>query len=303
MNVGISDLNRDGFPDLYISNIVTFDKDQSYVLPGADTTMRFDPDTMGTMRVVEANDLFVSVVKDGRLQHFGQSDAMGRGASSTGWAWDADFFDVDNDGDDDLYCVNGMNEYAVYSDIGPYKTGEEGDRLVMPVSDRASNVLFLNHDGRMHNVSARSGADLLGNSRSVAYLDLEGDGDLDMVVNNFHEPAVVYRNNAEKLGNHWIAIRLVGDPAKGVTRDAVGAKILVSTANHRNLWREVHSTTGYLSVHPQVQHFGLGRDTEATATVIWPDGSREVFEDLEVDQNYTIVQGQGITEPKESTSP
>ena len=67
MNIGISDLNRDGFPDLYISNIVTFDKDQSYVLPGADTRMQFNPDTMGTMRVVEANDLFISIVKEDRL--------------------------------------------------------------------------------------------------------------------------------------------------------------------------------------------------------------------------------------------
>jgi hypothetical protein len=303
MNVGISDLNRDGFPDLYISNIVTFDKDQSYVLPGADTQMQFDPDTMGTMRVVEANDLFVSVVREGRLRSFGQSDAMGRGASSTGWAWDADFFDVDNDGDDDLYCVNGMNEYAVYSDIGPYKTGDAGDRLVMPISDRASNVLFLNHGGRMHNVSARSGADLLGNSRSVAYLDLEDDGDLDMVVNNFHGPAVVYRNNGDKLGNHWIKVRLIGDPAKGVSRDAVGARIVVSTANHRNLWREVHSTTGYLSVHPPVQHLGLGRDTEASVTVIWPDGSKELFEALSADRSHTIVQGEGIVDPEASSTP
>ena len=300
MNVGITDLNRDGFPDLYISNIVTFDKDQSYVLPEAETRMRFDPDTMSTMRVVEANDLFVSVVKDGRLESYAQSGVMGRGASSTGWAWDADFFDVDNDGDDDLYCVNGMNEYAVYSDIGPYKTGGAGDRLVMPVSDRASNVLFLNDGGRMHNVSGRSGADLLGNSRSVAYLDLEGDGDLDMVINNFHEPAVVYRNNAEQLGNHWLTVRLIGSPAKGVSRDAVGARIIVSTRNHNRLWREVHSTTGYLSVHPVVQHFGLGRDTEANVTVEWPNGSREVFEDLAVDRNYTIVQGQGIDAPEGS---
>jgi len=175
--------------------------------------------------------------------------------------------------------------------------------LVMPISDRASNVLFLNHGGRMHNVSARSGADLLGNSRSVAYLDLEDDGDLDMVVNNFHGPAVVYRNNGDKLGNHWIKIRLIGDPAKGVSRDAVGARIVVSTANQTNLWREVHSTTGYLSVHPPVQHLGLGRDTEASVTVIWPDGSREVFEELSADRSHTIVQGKGIIDPEASSTP
>lgn len=155
----------------------------------------------------------------------------------------------------------------------------------------------------MHNVSARSGADLLGNSRSVAYLDLEDDGDLDMVVNNFHGPAVVYRNNGDKLGNHWIKVRLIGDPAKGVSRDAVGARIVVSTASHRNLWREVHSTTGYLSVHPPVQHLGLGRDTEASVTVIWPDGSKELFEALSADRSHTIVQGEGIVDPEASSMP
>lgn len=296
MNIGISDLNRDGYPDLYISNIVTFDKDQSYVLPQEDTPMAFDPDTMATMRVVEANDLFVSDAGDDGLRRYRALAAMGRGASSTGWAWDADFFDMDNDGDDDLYCVNGMNEYAVYSDIGPYKTGGSGDRLVMPVSERASNVLFLNHGGRMHNVSERSGADLLGNSRSVAYLDLEGDGDLDMVVNNFHGPAVVYRNNAERLGNHWVVVHVVGDPERGVTRDAVGARILVDTAHHRGLWREIHSTTGYLSVHPPEQHLGLGRDERIDLTVIWSDGASERHEDLEVDRRITVVQGRGIVD-------
>jgi hypothetical protein len=54
MNVGITDLNRDGFPDIYISNIVTMVKDEKYVLPAAETTMKFDPAKMARMRVIEA---------------------------------------------------------------------------------------------------------------------------------------------------------------------------------------------------------------------------------------------------------
>jgi hypothetical protein len=276
MNIGLADLNRDGYPDVYISNIVTMDKDQKYVLPNERMRMKFDPDTMAHMRVVEANDLFVSSPGPDGLPRYHQSEAIGRGRSSTGWSWDADFFDFDNDGDEDLYCVNGMNEFALYSSENPYYTAPDGTPrdVLIPVADRESNVFFVNRDGRLVNESTASGADLLGNSRSVAYFDLEGDGDLDMAVNNFHGPAVLYRNNSQANGNNWIAIRLEGDPIRGVSRDAIGTRLVVSSAHHREMWRQVSSTIGYLSVHPKQQHVGLGVDTEADVVVHWPNGQR-----------------------------
>ncbi len=299
MNIGITDLNRDGYPDFYISNIVTMNKDEKYVLPNATTPIKFDPEKLAQMRVVEANDLFTSQVKDGVFERYILSDAVARGLSSTGWAWDADFFDFDNDGDDDLYCVNGMNEYSVYSSENPYYADPKGEmrNVVIPVAERESNVFFVNKGGMLHNESPQSGANLLGNSRSVAYLDYDLDGDLDMVVNNYHGPAVFYRNNAEKRGNHWIKIRLVGDPVKGGTKDAIGARLAVSSEHHKKLWREVHSTIGYLSVHPKEQHLGLGKDTQADVTVRWPNGEVSKFAGLKADTTYTIKQGHGIIKP------
>ncbi|HVR43553.1 MAG TPA: CRTAC1 family protein [Thermoanaerobaculia bacterium] len=302
MNIGITDLNRDGYPDVYVSNVVTMDKDQKYVLPDEKMRMKFDPKTMANMRVVEANDLFTSIAGEDGLQRYRLSDAVGRGYSSTGWSWDADFFDFDNDGDDDLYVVNGMNEYAVYTSVNPYFTDASGARreVVMPVAEKEVNVFFVNEGGRLVERSSESGADLLGNSRSVAYLDADGDGDLDMIVNAFNGPATFYRNNAESRGNHWLAIRLVGDPEKGVTRDAIGARLIVDGETHRGLWRAVFSTIGYLSVHPKEQHFGLGRDESADLTVIWPNGERERFEGLAADRRYRIVQGEGLARPFEA---
>jgi hypothetical protein len=296
MSLGITDLNRDGFPDVYISNIVTMDKDEKYVLPDTKTRMKFNPQKMANMRVVEANDLFASVAEKGKLSGYEPSTAIGRGFNSTGWAWDADFFDCDNDGDDDLYVVNGMNEYAVYSSVNPYLTDASGQQrnAFMPVAEKEVPVLFVNRDGKLLEESARSGANPPGNARSVAYFDRDGDGDLDMVVNNFNGPAYLYRNNAEKSGNSWIKVRLVGDPAKGVSRDAIGARIIVDTAKEKGLWREVFSTTGYLSVHPKEQHFGLGAAKKADVTVIWPGGAREHFRGLAANKAYRIVQGKGI---------
>jgi hypothetical protein len=295
MNIGITDLNRDGFPDVYISNIVTMDKDEKYVLPDAKTRLKFNPQKMANMRVVEANDLWTSTAKDGKLVSYAQSDAIGRGYKSTGWSWGANFFDFDNDGDDDLYLVNGMNEYAVYSSVNPYFTDSSGTQrqTIVPVAEKEAPVFFVNRGGRLEEQSAQSGADPLGNARAVVMFDMDCDGYLDMMVNNFNGPAMLYRNNGG-YGNHWIKIRLTGDPSKGVTRDAIGAKILVDTAHLKNLWREVFSTIGYLTSPPKEQHLGLGSDTHADVTVIWPSGERQTFKGLAADHTYRINQSTGL---------
>ena len=64
MNIGIADLNRDGYPDVYISNIVTMNKDEKYVLPDAKTRLKLNPQKMANMRVVEANDLWTSTTRE-----------------------------------------------------------------------------------------------------------------------------------------------------------------------------------------------------------------------------------------------
>ena len=289
MNVGITDLNRDGRPDVYISNIVTMDKDEKYVLPDTKTRMKFNPAKMANMRIVEANDLWVS-----NGDAYEQSKNVGRGMNSTGWAWDADFFDYDNDGDDDLYVVNGMNEYAVYSSVNPYllENKSQFGGGILPVAEKEVPVFFVNTNGMLQEETAKSGAAPAGNARSVAFFDADADGDLDMVVNNFNTPAIVYRNNAN--GNNWLKLRLTGDTAKGVTRDAIGAKITVDSASQKGMWREVFSTIGYLSVHPKEQHVGLGADKTADVTITWPNGDRETLKGLKANQTYSVVQGKGV---------
>ena len=295
MNIGITDLNRDGFPDVYISNIVTMNKDEKYVLPDAKTRLKFNPQKMANMRVVEANDLWTSTAQNGKLVSYTQSDAIGRGYKSTGWSWGANFFDFDNDGDDDLYLVNGMNEYAVYSSVNPYFTDQSGQQrqTIVPVAEKEAPVFFVNRNGKLEEQSSQSGADPAGNARAVVQFDMDGDGALDMMVNNFNAPAMLYRNNGAS-GNHWIKIHLTGDPSKGVTRDAIGAKIVVDTPHLKNLWREVFSTIGYLTSPPKEQHLGLGNDTRADVTVIWPNGERQTFKGLAADHTYRISQSTGL---------
>ncbi len=287
MNVGIADLNADEYPDFYISNIVSLVKDEGRSPPGRER------EASARMRVVESNRLFVSSFRDDKLEYI-SSKAITSGALSTGWAWDADFFDFDNDGDDDLYCVNGANDYFIFGETR-YLMREEGLFSFPYTYGKESNVFFVNQGNELQDASKRSGADFVGTSRSTAYLDFDHDGDLDIVVNNFHMPAVFLRNNSEGQGNHWLRLRLVGDPARGSNRDAIGARLLARTSSGAQVWREVHGGTGYLSMDPKEVHIGLGSHTQVEVWIRWPSGSEQMLRGLAADRRYKVVEGGEIS--------
>lgn len=289
MNIGITDLNGDLFPDLYISNIVVMQKDEKYVSPNINTKMKFDPENMANIRTIEANDLFLSSVKNNSLIKYNLSTNVGRGYSATGWSWDADFFDFDNDGDEDLYCLNGMNDFSVYSSENPfyYERAETSKNIHYAESNREKNVFFVNEGGKLINKADVLGADLNSNARSASYFDYDNDGDLDIIINNYHEKATLLENKTPK-NNNWIKIKLVGNPQSQINRDAIGSTLILNSKNNKNIWREIHSTTGYLSVHPKQQHFGLGKDNIVDVEVRWSNGEIHMIKDLKANSIYQI---------------
>jgi len=289
MNVGITDLNGDLFPDFYISNIVVMQKDEKYVSPNADTEMKFDPKKMANIRTIEANDLFLSSVKENELRSYQLSTNVGRGYSATGWSWDADFFDFDNDGDEDLYCLNGMNDFSVYSSENPfyYERAEKSKTIEYAQSSREKNVFFVNEGGQLIDKASELGTDLNSNARSASYLDFDNDGDLDILINNYHEKATLLENKIPST-NNWIKIKLVGNQEAKVNRDAIGSTIILNSENHKNIWREIHSTSGYLSVHPKEQHFGLGNDSNVSIEVRWSNGEVFKLKNLKANSVYEV---------------
>ncbi len=292
MNISLADLNGDLIPDIYISNIVTMNKDEKYVLPNEDTAMKFDLEKLAGLRVLEANDLFISSKSDTGLPTYTLNrELVGRGYNSTGWSWGADFFDADNDGDDDLYVLNGMNEYNLYSSENAYANAglETTGTAYVPVATRESNVFFINSNGKLNNVSEQSGLALLGNSRSAVYLDYDNDGDLDIVVNNYHEKSRFYVNQAQRLGGNWIKLKLEGDPAQGVNRDAIGAKVVLTLPDGKTIWREIHGSTAYMSAQPKVVHAGLGPFKTVDVRITWPDGQVLDVRNLSANASYKIT--------------
>lgn len=244
--------------------------------------------------------LYVSQARDGSLASYAESDVVERGESTTGWAWGAQFFDFDLDGDEDLYCVNGSNEYNIFFSMVGEENPDQSITHYYFNHDGQSNVFFVNDGGRFANRSSRSGTDFVGNSRAVTYVDFEGDGDLDIVVSNFHGPATLLRNDtllADPAGSasggasaahHWFTVRLVGDPSRQVSRDAIGARVVATTATLRPMVREVRGGSGYLSMLPMELYFGTGLDERVGLTIHWPNGDVQEVKDLEVDRRHVI---------------
>ena len=284
MNVSFADLNNDLTPDVYITNIGVLLRDERYVLPKSETEMKFENDALNKIRVKEADMLYISVSDNGKLIKYERSEDITRGVTSTGWAWGSCFLDFDNDSDDDTYVVNGYIPWLNSDKSSPQKNIHKNKKHV-------TNVFFLNENGKLHNRSYQSGTNVIADSRSVAKLDYDNDGDIDLVINNYESQAIMLSNNSETLKNNWIKVKLIGDPEKKCNRDAIGARLIAKTSDGDQIWREIYGGSGFLSMDSKIQHFGLGKATSAIIEIQWPNGDKEVIRDLSLNELSIIEQG------------
>lgn len=117
-------------------------------------------------------------------------------------------------------------------------------------------------------VARPTGSDCVKDSRGVALADFNGDGRLDMVINNNNETPVLYLNNLRESGNA-VELKLVG---KRSNRDAIGACVRL-TAGGKTMMRQVEAGSGYASQGMLPVHFGLGgADSVEAVEICWPSG-------------------------------
>ncbi len=312
--VVFSDLDNDGWPDIYVANDSTpnfffrNNRDGTFTEVGLEAGVALNGDgraqaSMGVDVGDYNNDgnfgIFVTNFSqdyntlyrndgDGRFRD--ETFAAGLGSlSHSNMGWGTGFVDLDNDGYLDIFVANGH----IYPDIDQFPLGS---RFL------ERKQLFQNlGNGRFREVTEEVGGGLLleKSSRGVAFGDYDNDGDLDILIVNLNDRPTLLRNEGGNR-NHWITLRLVGTESN---RDAIGARVRVQVGD-RVQTAEVRSGGSYLSHNDTRVHFGLGAERRVKRLEIrWPRGLVEKFEDLAADQFLLVTEGRGITQLKAPAVP
>jgi hypothetical protein len=301
MGADMADIDNDGYNDIFVTemlprsnerlkSVTTFDdwNRYNYTLENG----YFHQYTRNAMQLNNGNGTFSEI---GRLTQVESSD----------WSWGALIFDMDNDGNKDLFISNGIYKDLTDQDYLKYISNEEviksiveesgvnyGKLIDIIPSNKISNLAFKNNGGlQFDEITDKWGLGTPSFSNGSAYADLDNDGDLDLIVNNINMPAFVYRNNTSELkSGNFVQFDLIGS---GQNRFAIGTKIKV-TQDEKTYFIEQQPTRGFQSSMSFIPHLGLPSNTSITVEVLWPNSSTSKVENVQPNQVLKLVQPAAI---------
>ena len=308
MGADMGDLNNDGFPEIFVTDM----------LPQGDARMK-------SKTAFEDWDKYQLTVRQGYHHQFVRNvlqlnnrnntfSEIGRmaGVNATDWSWGALMFDFQNDGYKDIFVANGIfkdltdQDYIRYY-ASPYaivKKLKEDNAVIEDLvdaipSEPIPNYAFVNQGQKnlqtdfwvpsFENQAQSLGLDQPGFSNGSAYVDLDNDGDLDLVTNNIADQPGIYRNHATQQHpeNHWIGFQLTGPPGN---RQAIGSSVTVIHED-QTVHYELHPMKGFQSCVDARPLLGLGEwhsDQVRQVVIRWSDGMESRLSDLSMDQYHSI---------------
>jgi hypothetical protein len=223
------------------------------------------------------------------------------GVAETDWSWAPLVQDFDNDGWRDILITNGYPKDVTDHDFIAFRrqSGQLASKaytLSQIPQVKISNYAFHNNGNlTFSNATAAWGLTTPSFSNGAAWADLDNDGDLDFVVNNINDEAMVYRNtlrDKQPDSSHYLRIHLQGS---NNNRNGLGAFIELYYQGKQQVYEQT-PVRGYLSSVQTDAHFGLGAYTQVDSVCIkWPDGKMQVLQQVHADQVITIDHAKATT--------
>jgi hypothetical protein len=263
MGIDAADFNNDGRPDLFVADMLPEREDILKTSANAES-----PDVeklklqAGYHPQYARNTLQLNRGR-GRFSEIGYL----AGVHATDWSWAALFADLDNDGHKDLFVTNGIYrrpndldyidhvaDPAIQRSLAQGITAEHLTLLDKMPQVPVPNYAFRNNgDLTFTNQAETWGLAQPGFSNGAAYVDLNNDGALDLVVNNINAPAAIYRSRARAInGHHYLQVRLRG---AGANTSGIGAKVILRHDGRTQMLEQMPTRGFQSSVDPRL-HFG-----------------------------------------------